>query len=193
VLPGLTGSPAPGGGDRATDAAFTLDLTGRTGQAYLREQLDPLPLDWAVPAAERGPAPAGWRRYELVVNRSLTIPSTGEKRPAEIQDAGLLRSGTWTADSRDLWQINDDLLTVRVPWALLGYADPSTHQVGVPSGHALTTQVSPGVGITASATGTDQAAGHVTWVNWNRVYYTERLKDGAGQFRDAALDVTRSS
>jgi hypothetical protein len=53
-------------------------------------------------------------------------------------------------------------------------------------------RVSPGVGVTVSASGTDQPAGTVTWVNWNRPYYTERLKDGAGRFRDAVLDVARS-
>jgi hypothetical protein len=29
----------------------------------------------------------------------------------------------------------------------------------------------------------------VTWVNWNRTYYNERLKRGAEQFRDAALET----
>ena len=45
--------------------------------------------------------------------------------------------------------------------------------------------------MTVSATGTDQPVGNVTWVNWNRTYSTERLKQGADQFRDAALDTTR--
>jgi hypothetical protein len=41
-------------------------------------------------------------------------------------------------------------------------------------------------------TGTDQRTGTATWVSWNRPYYTERLKQGAGQFRDAALDTATS-
>lgn len=44
--------------------------------------------------------------------------------------------------------------------------------------------------LSISAAGTDQTTGEVTWVNWNRPYYTERLKQGAERFRDAALDVT---
>ena len=51
--------------------------------------------------------------------------------------------------------------------------------------------VSPGVGLTVSATGTDQFVGDVTWVNWNRPYWTERLKQGAEAVRDAALELTR--
>jgi hypothetical protein len=188
VLPGLTGPPPPGSADRDADAAFVLDLVAHTGQAYIRDQLDPLPLDWRVPASARGPAPAGWTRFELVVDRDLTIPSTGEKLPAELQNAGLLRYGTPEGDSRALWHLEDDDLVVRMPWGLLGYADPSTHKVLVPGERA---QVSPGVGVIVSASGTDQRTGTATWVNWNRPYYTERLKHGAGRFRDAALDTAQ--
>jgi hypothetical protein len=190
VLPALSGPPAPGTGNREADAAFTLDLVARTGQAYLRDQLDPLPLDYPVPDTGRGSSARGWKPFELVVNRALTIPSTGEKLPAEFQNAGALLYGTPASDSRALWYLDGDDLVLRVPWALLGYADPSAHRVGVPVGQTLTEQVGPGVGVVVSASGTDQSAGEVTWVNWTRPYWTERLKDGAGQVRDAALDVT---
>jgi hypothetical protein len=193
VLPGLTGLPAPESSNGDADTALTLDLGARVGQAYIRTELDPLPLDEAVPATARGPAVPGWKRYELVVDRALVLPATGEQLPAEIQNAGVLRYGTPDQDSRALWYSDGDSLLVRVPWALLGYADPSSHRVGVPAGRTLTTEISPGVGLTVSASGTDQMAGDVTWVNWNRPYYTERLKQGAGQFRDAALDVTSAS
>lgn len=195
VLPGLVGNAPPGAMDRMADAAFTLDLANRTGQAYLRQQLDPVPLDIRVADSARGPAPAGWRRFELVVNRDLTVPTTGEKLPAELLDVGALRYGSWDptdadADSRALWRRDGDDLIIRVPWAMLGYADPSAHMVGVPmASRDLTLVVSPGVGLTVSATGTDQFVGDVTWVNWNRPYYTARLKQGAGHFRDALLEV----
>lgn len=182
VLPALTGPPAPGSTNRAADAAFRLDPVARTGQAYLRAQLDPLPLDGPVPASARGPAAPGWRQFELLVNRARTVPSTGEKLPAELQNAGALRYGS-------LWERDGDDLVVRVPWAMLGFADPSRHMVGVPAGRELRTHAAPGVGVTVSASGTDQPAGQVTWVNWNRPYYTERLKQGAEQFRDAALET----
>lgn len=201
VLPAMTGAPPPGSGDRAADAAVTLNLVNRTGQAYLRDALDPMPLDYRVPAAARAPAPAGWKPFELIVNRDLTVPSTGAKLPAEIFPAGVLRHGTWdpadpAADSRALWRYDDGDLIVRVPWALLGFADPSAHRVAVPVGSGsgvarLDTRVAPGVGLTVSATGTDQFVGDVTWTGWNRPYWTERLKQGAERFRDAAVELTR--
>jgi hypothetical protein len=188
VLPALTGTPAPGSGDRWADAAFTLDLVALTGQAYVRRQLDPLPLDYRVPLSARGAAPAGWRRFELLV----------EKLPTELQDTGALPYGSAETDSRALWQLDGDDLIVRVPWAMLGYADPSAHEVAVPRAQSTglataTAQISPGVGVTVSASGTDQQTGEVTWVNWNRPYWTERLKAGAAQFRDAAFAVTAPS
>jgi hypothetical protein len=200
VLPGLTGPPAPGAGDTRADAAFELNLTGRTGQAYVRDQLDPMPLDYRLPAAARAPFPAGWKRFQLIVDRDLVIPSTGEKLPAELLDAGVLRYGTWDptdpdADSRSLWRRDGDDLLVRIPWAMAGFADPSAHQVAVPkpvAGHVsdLTLQASPGVTVSVSAAGADQAAGTATWPNWNRPYYTERLKQGADAFRNAITSVT---
>ncbi|AGL14345.1 hypothetical protein [Actinoplanes sp. N902-109] len=190
VLPGLTGPPAPGSGNREADAAFVLDPVARTGQAFLRSELDPMPLDYAVPVARRGPAPPGWRQFELIVNRDLTVPTTGEQLPAELQDAGALRYGTPRDDSRALWYRDGGDLVVRVPWAMLGFADPSKHRIGVPSGSSLRLRASPGVGVVVSAAGSDQLAGTVTWTNWNRVYYRERLKQGADQFRDAAVEVS---
>ena len=190
VLPSLVGPPAPGSNDRMGDAALTFDLVNRTGQAYLRDVLDPLPLDY--PKVLRT---SGWRPFQLIVNRDLTVPSTGRRLPAEIIDAGALRYGSWNpddkdSDSRALWRVEDGDLVVRVPWALLGYADPSAHKIGVPNGQRLDLVVSPGAGVVVSASGTDQSVGDVTWVNWNRPYWTERIKQGAEAVRDAALDLT---
>jgi hypothetical protein len=73
---------------------------------------------------------------------------------------------------------------------MLGFADPSAHRVGVPQKGKLTTQVSPGVTVSLTASGTEQTIGQVTWADWGRPGYVERLKQGAEQFRNAALAVT---
>jgi hypothetical protein len=199
VLPGLTGTPFVGSTDRRSDAVLALNLVARTGEAYLRNQLDPLPLDFAGPPAGRGPAPDGWTPFNLIVDRPLTVPTTKQKLPLELQNAGVLRYGSWDtndpdADSRSIWHRDGDDLVVRVPWALLGFADPSSHEVAVPKpaggGRAtLTTQVTPGITMSITAAGSAQSLNQVTWVNWTRPSYTERLKEGAGKFRDAALHL----
>jgi hypothetical protein len=186
VLPSLSGTPMAGSTDRRPDATLALNLVGHTGQAYVREQLDPLPLDASVPSSQRGPAPDGWRPFALLLDRA---------QPIQLQNAGLLRYGTWDpeksgSDSRALWHQDGDDLTVRVPWSLLAFADPSSHEVGVVRGGKMSLQTSPAVTVSLSASGTDQAVGQVTWNGWNRPSYTERLKQGAEAFRDAALTVT---
>jgi len=181
VLPGLTGTPMSGSADRRPDAVFAINLVGQTGQAYVREQLDPLPLDAKVPDAQRGQAPPGWRPWELLIDRA---------QPIQLQNAGLLRYGDLDTDSLALWHLDKDQLTVRVPWALLAFADPSSREVGVPQAGKLTFQTSPGVRVSFAAAGTDQLVGQVTWDIWNVPGYTERIKSGASRFRDAALSVT---
>ena len=108
----------------------------------------------------------------------------------DLQNAGLLRYGTPAEDTRSLWYAEDGDLVLRVPWALIGFADPSSREVGVPRPPRLTTQVSPGVRVTLTASGTDQALGTVTWPGWNQPAVTERLKTGAERFRDAVLSLT---
>ena len=76
-----------------------------------------------------------------------------------------------------------------MPWALLGFADPSSHEVAVPKSGKLTTQATPGITMMLTAAGSAQGLNQLTWVNWTRPEYTERIKQGADQIRDAALDV----
>ncbi|MEV6347706.1 hypothetical protein [Actinoplanes sp. NPDC051851] len=92
----------------------------------------------------------------------------------------------------------DDLtgasLVVRIPWALLGFADPSAHRVLVPepADDGLSrpgTRYTAGLSLSLSATATTQRLGAVTWPSWNRADYTERLKPGVLEFRDAALET----
>ncbi|HYN93012.1 MAG TPA: hypothetical protein VES42_04100 [Pilimelia sp.] len=196
VLPSLTGAPPPGSTDRRADAALVLDLAARTGQAWLRGELDPVPLDYgrsAIRSSVGVPRRTGdWRPFHLIVNRALVVPSTGRRLPAEMFNAGALRHGPWdpadpAADSRALWRVTGTDLTVRVPWAMAGFGDPSSHSVLVPRDGVATADRSPGVAVTLSARGTDQRAGTVRWAGWQRVHHRERLKRGAGALRDALV------
>jgi hypothetical protein len=193
VLPGLTGRPPPGSNDPRPDTAFALDLAAHTGQAWIRVPLDPLPLDYPVPPAAR-PAPVdGWQQYQLVVNRAQIVPVSGRHLPVELFDAGRLRYGSWDpedphGDSRALWRLDGAELTIRIPWALAGFADPSSRQVLVPRGTVAGTETSPAVGVLlAAGTGPDQLAGSVRWDVWQRTHYVERLKPEASAVRDAFI------
>ncbi|MDR7276055.1 hypothetical protein [Catenuloplanes atrovinosus] len=195
VLPEIAGSPPPGSTDEGADLAIQLDLAKLTGQVWVRERLDPLPLDYQVPAGLRAKAVNGWQRYQLVINRDLTVPTTGRKLPAELFDVGVLNHGVWdpaaqNADNRNLWRLTGDgTLTIRVPWAFAGFADPSSLQVLVPDGNVPTTRTATGVRVRLAADGALQPLDEITWEPWNRVYYAERLKAGADVLRAAMLET----
>ncbi|MDR7328062.1 MULTISPECIES: hypothetical protein [Catenuloplanes] len=195
VLPEIAGSPPPGSTDEGADLAIQLDLEALTGQVWVRERLDPMPLDYQVPEGVRAKPVDGWQRYQLIINRDLTVPSTGRKLPAELFDVGRLNHGVWdpaaeNADNRNLWRLTDDgTLTMRVPWAFAGFADPSSLQVLVPDGNVATTRTATGVRVRLAADGKLEPLDEIAWEPWNRVYYTERLKSGAEVLRDALLET----
>jgi len=53
----------------------------------------------------------------------------------------------------------------------------------------LTTQPTPGITMSITAAGSAQQLNQLTWVNWTRPDYAERLKEGADRWRDAALGL----
>ncbi|GAB4070922.1 hypothetical protein GCM10028777_37580 [Angustibacter speluncae] len=182
--PDVTGPPAPGGADGDADWSWTLDPETATGQAWVREEVDPVRLDSSDVAALRPPAQDGWVPFRLMTNRPLTVPSTGERLPAEFHDTGVLRAGPTAPDqdgydSRNVWRVEGSTLTVRVPWAMAGLSDPSSRQALVVDAAGASSVDVDDLGLSVRV-GTDRAVvlDRFAWEPWNRVYATERAKDG---------------
>jgi hypothetical protein len=132
------------------------------------------------------------------------LPLTHTHEPMEFQDAGLLRYGDWDPARRDyesqaLWRMTGRVLWLRIPWAMAGMSDPSSHQALLPEGHYAETSVTiPGIGLTvkagagpAESVGTAQQIGTVRWHNWQVVHYRERMKPGVSAIRRAFALVSR--
>jgi hypothetical protein len=176
-----------------------LDLPRRTGQAWVRSRLDPDQIDYApIPAGAR-PAPRdGWRILELVTDRPWVLPRTRQHTRMRFNNAGLLRYGDWTPgdpgyDSQALWHLRGSELDLRIPWAMAGLSDPSSHQALMPLGEFRATSVTiPGIGVTiATDGGPAQQIGTIRWQNWQAVQYTERIKAGASALREAFARVSK--
>jgi hypothetical protein len=157
TVPGITGPPPPGSSDRHASYALALDLTGRTGQAWVRGKLDPAPIDYTpIPASAR-PAPRdGWVELQLVTDRPWVLPLTHQQTRMQFDNVGLLRDGDWNPgdpdyDSLALWHWQGTELDLRIPWAMAGMSDPSTHQALIPLGEFRATSTTiPGIGLTIS-------------------------------------------
>jgi hypothetical protein len=120
-----------------------------------------------------------------MLNRPYTVPSTGERRPVELKDIGSLPWGTGDPsargfDVRTLAAGGGSLVELRIPWALLGFADPSDRSVFVPHADGtFTSTKTKRIAIAASAPGERLVRGRaIALKSWNTVQWHERRKAG---------------
>ena len=191
VMPEADVSLTLGPGRRAEvmQAAWT-DPNAQLYGAVLRY----LPVD----PADLEMGSGAWRRPLQVLSRPLEIRATGERRPTQTIDASRLRWGTAAPaargfDSRVLASGDGATVELRLPWALLGYSDPSSHQVLVSrrdGTFASRTGGAIAVGL-AGKTGPLAAAGSYDWRDWESVEFHERRKAGWPALRRAMARTAR--
>lgn len=137
------------GGSRIADRApgiafsqpieFLLNIKGAAdAHLYVSSAYDQHIYRWGyatqfVPFDSRYPDPANglFVPWKLLLARSLVLPLTGQKVPAEEAEIGVLRMGITDPDSSDYddladWYAKQHVLEVRIPWMMLGFTDPST-------------------------------------------------------------------
>jgi hypothetical protein len=135
--------------------------------------------------AELKPGSGAWVHPLQIVNKPYVVPATGERRPVELHELDSLPidSGDPSSadfDNRTLVAAQGNVVEVRLPWALLGYSDPSSlmllevHPKGV-----ITTMKGGRVGIAALSDGSAllTTSGY-SWDPWQRVAWNERKKAG---------------
>lgn len=203
VLPGQGAGGLPGTAGVAPEADIAVELrdNGSAGRVSNWAGADPttvlygaaldfLPVDEADLADGSGV----WVARQLIVNRPMTVPSSGQQFATELFDVSeLIVAPTDPAsdgfDARaHLWAGADDI-ALRLPWGLLGFADPSSLQaVSVGQDGTIAAVPTPGLELTVDGVG-DPVTVAIGWEPWNVVTWTERLKDGVDVFSEATLDV----
>jgi hypothetical protein len=150
-----------------------------------------------VRAADLQRGSGAWRRPHLILNRPLEIPGTGRSIPIELQD---LSRHPWRGedeDSRSLGARKQQVVELRIPWALLGFADPSSRTLVLPRRSGISTEQLPPratLGIEVYDRNGDQlgeAAGGYGWEPWQSVSWSERPKTGADRLGEALRDSAR--
>jgi hypothetical protein len=127
-----------------------------------------------------------WVAPRLMLDRPYVVPVTRQAHPVEIASLGALGFGSGDPtspafDARNLVDAQGPVVELRIPWAMLGFSDPSSHavvQLDRADG-ALTSTVVGRTGIVAAAPGVSPLVTRgFDWENWNRVAWHERRKGG---------------
>jgi hypothetical protein len=155
--------------------------------AYVRAELDPIRLDTDL-ADYQPDVGKPWHLYRQIVSRRTEF--NGRVLPAQFEDVGRLVEGSWDPDdpaydSLATWQTsgNGTSIRVRMPWSMIGFADPSSRTVLGPGDSAASTTVN-GIAVYAPSGGFQHRVDYI-WPTWNQIGYTERLKTGASALADA--------
>jgi hypothetical protein len=184
----------------AGDYAITIS-PGGTAEIKVRASADPLVLQYApiravpfdVDVSEQSTA---WTNRRLLVNWPLVIPTTGEERAAEIIDVGVMIRGSSDPDdprfdSRATWQSQGTFLEVRIPYAAIGFSDPSSLQAYRVSREGdITTEEVERLGIVVVAGGETHETSGYAWERWQSVGWRERPKAGIDQLRQVVERLT---
>ena len=191
TVPGGAPTEDSAGGVDPADYRIELNPAAGSAQALVRAGLDPARLDTWEPLPEAG---RPWHTQRLITNRSY--PGMDEST-LETQEVGRLVRGTWQADSADpnslaTWQTTGDGVLLRIPWPMLGLADPSS-RTALSEGGSPTTHVVDGIGLRFTVAGADPAELRYTWPTWgpDGLGSTERLKAGADVIAETFTELNR--
>jgi hypothetical protein len=198
VTGGNGGLPDHPGVDPAADYAVTL-RNGPEGRAtaWVRASNDSYVIPYGAvrhyfpvdPSAVR-PGSGVWDPFQLILNRPVVDPRTGERRPIEVFPAGDLRRGTTDPsspgfDNRATWDAAGSSFEVRLPWVMIGFSDPSSRQALVvqPDG-SMTSTPSRKVGITVVAGAQVAPTAGYSWPPWQIATSHERPKVGLSTLKE---------
>jgi hypothetical protein len=143
------------------------------------------------------PGSGSWVQPLQILNRPLTVPATGEERPAEVHEIGPLPVGSGDPDdpafdARTLVAARGEVVEIRLPWALLGFSDPSSLTLyDVNAGDEIGTLDAGRIGIAVFSEGDPllSTSGYA-WEGWQAVTWHERRKAGFEKLADAMRELS---
>lgn len=170
-------------GSGGPDHAVRVNPSAGTAQAYVKDELDPVLLDGLGRLNLPPRDGTGWSIQRLTLNRSLHV--MGKQFPPEFFEVGQLRRGNFDPDAPDYdslatWSLHENQFELRLPWSMLGMADPSSHVAVVPDANGEPTPAPVGdIAMSVESGGVGTAVGSLQWDNWQSGDAVERVKRGA--------------
>lgn len=157
---------------------------------YYGNQLENTPGAPEPPEEAANPDAGKFLPWRLALSRGITLPDTGKTIPFEEFDVGEMTRGVTDPGSPDYNSLADyeaegEVLEVRVPWAMLGFTDPSQKKVwdNLYEGGEVSPTTTDGIRVYPSLNGaaTEEGGSEVTpteydWEGWDEPTYHERRK-----------------
>ncbi len=205
VLPGADSGGLPGQAGVGPHSEVAVEVfKGGAGQILAWAGADPTTVYYgaarkflSVNPADLAGGSQAWVPRRQIVNRPLQVPSTGKPLPAEFVDLSNLVRATTVPGSKQfdargqLWATKTDV-AIRLPWALLGLADPSSRQaLRVATDGTISAVAIDHIGLTYSGDGATVEAS-IGWEPWQQAQWSERPKDGVAAYSAAIGDTIRS-
>jgi hypothetical protein len=179
---------------RGPEYRVVVDRAAGTARAYVRSDLDPIRLYTREQIDHPEGRGARWHLYRQIMNRSFTV--AGRHQDPELGDVGELVEGSWDPtdpdyDSLATWRVDEqhDTVHLRLPWPMLGLADPSSRTALGPGTPATLVPVE-GLGLTLRVDGSTNRLAF-SWPRWNSIGHTERLVAGHEVLGQAFRDLAR--
>ena len=139
----------------------------------------------------------GFIPIKLELNEEITHYKTGQVLPSMSYDAGILKEGNGNPDSKYYDSLTDynistqnNLIELRIPWALIGFVDPSSKKIkdGLKIGSigvtlaAYDNKLPEEYSILPDSTTIEERI--YTWDNWDEAIKIERLKSSYTIIKD---------
>lgn len=188
--------PEETSGDAVNDVTVFIDPTLKTARALISHQLNPIYLDGLDPTDYSPPQSELWDLQQMSLNRSWPTVNGYPAREAEFLNVGELIEGNWNPKSENYnslatWNISGKTLNIRIPWSMLGMADPSSlNAVNIVDGKAVAVPVT-GIDTVMKFKDSVIDTGRITWEGWNSVKYVERMKSGVQTISSAWRETSQ--
>lgn len=141
-----------------------------------------------------------FEKMSVLTNREV-ITADGTRIEAINQDLSQLRYGSLKDNAYNNWNVDGNMISIRIPWTRINVSDPSmmrviddTRVIQSPTTDELNTVITDGILASGVLVGKENNAVSATvglandqaftWKNWNAPSYRERLKDSYTIIRD---------
>jgi hypothetical protein len=152
-----------------------------------------------VDAEDMKQGSGAWVHPMQILNRPYTVPATGEKRPAEVREIEQVGLGSGDPESDDfdvrtLVAAAGNVIEIRLPWALLGFSDPSSLKLfDVKPEGPVGTLDAERIGIAViAADGELLTTTGYAWEPWQSVTWHERPKAGLDDFGETMRELSEA-